>query len=47
MKSASGTSLPIVSAFTTQALCRMPRMLMNASVAMIAGQQRRARRARR
>ena len=36
MKIASGTSLPMVSAFTSHALCRMPRTLIQASAAVIA-----------
>ena len=42
----SGTSLPIVSALTTQALCRMPRTLTQASPDVIAVSTSRARPAR-
>ena len=47
MKSASGTSLPIVSTFTTHALWRMPRMLMTRERRDDRRQQQRPRRARR
>ena len=35
MKMTSGVSLPIVSAFSTRLLCRMPRTLMAAIAAMM------------
>ena len=43
MKSASGTSLPMVSALTTHALWRMPRTLTQASAAVTRDEKRGAR----